>query len=39
LSVGNYDDSDSVIQKFCVDNVDECNYFMSWAINLAAACK
>jgi hypothetical protein len=39
LSVGNYGDSDNVIQIVCVDNVDECNDFMSWAINVATVCK
>jgi len=39
LSVGNYDDSDNVIQKVCVGNVDECNDFMSWAMNFATLCK
>jgi len=35
LSIGNYDDSDNVIQKVCVDNVGECNDLMSWVINVA----
>ena len=38
LLIGNYDDSDNVIQV-CVDNVDECNDFMSWAINVATLCE
>jgi len=39
LSIGNYEDSDNVIQKVSVDNVDECNDFMSWTLCVATVCK